>query len=137
MMGQTCNDIPGSRLTIALCYVPCFASSCSCVVGSISTTANCLRRRNPHQAVKNKDRNYTRSSLREFIPDADERPNYYLDRLDRRNAVGTTAVAPEPRTSKNRDPAREARPPYKAMPARLEYGPAYEGRRRLQRPDGG
>jgi hypothetical protein len=88
MMGQTCNDIPGSRLTIALCYVPCFASSCSCVVGSISTTANCLRRRNPHQAVKNKDRNYTRSSLREFIPDADERPNYYLDRLDRRNAVG-------------------------------------------------
>jgi hypothetical protein len=119
MMGQTCNDIPGSRLTIALCYVPCFASSCSCVVGSISTTANCLRRRNPHQAVKNKDRNYTRSSLREFIPDADERSNYYLDRLDRRNAVGTTAVAREPRTSNK---SRLCLKYYKPIPARLEYG---------------
>jgi hypothetical protein len=91
----------------------------------------------PDQAVKNKDRNYTRSSLREFIPDADARLNDYLERLDGRNAAGTTAVARKPRTSKNRDPAREARPPYKAMPARLEYGPAYEGRRRLQRSDRG
>jgi hypothetical protein len=80
--------------------VPCFASSCSCVVGSTSSTAYCLPSTQPAQAVKNKDRNYIRSSLREFIPDADERLNDYLERLDRRNAAGMTAVAREPRTSK-------------------------------------
>jgi hypothetical protein len=85
----------------------------------------------------NKDRNYTRSSLREFIPDADERLSDYLERLDRRNSAGTTAVAREPRTSKNSRPCARSAPPYKAMPARLEYGRAYEGRRRLQRSDRG
>jgi hypothetical protein len=95
------------------------------------------RRSNPHQAVKNKDRNYTRSSLREFIPDADERLSDYLERLDRRNAAGTTVVAREPRTSKNSRPCARSAPPYKAMPARLEYGSPYEGRRRLQRSDRG
>jgi hypothetical protein len=61
------------------------------------------RRRNPHQAVKNKDRNYTRGSLREFITDADERLSDYLERLDRRNAAGTTAVAPNQEPRKTRD----------------------------------
>src|SRR6204780_3745879 len=34
------------------------------------------------KAVKNKDRNFTRASLREFIRTADERLNEYLERLD-------------------------------------------------------
>jgi transposase len=38
------------------------------------------------KAVNNKDRNYTRSSLREFIRAADERLNDYLERLDRSDA---------------------------------------------------
>ena len=39
MMGQTFNNIPESPLRITLRSAPCFASSCSRVVGSISTTA--------------------------------------------------------------------------------------------------
>ena len=38
------------------------------------------------KAVNNKDRNFTRSSLREFIRAADERLNDYLERLDRSDA---------------------------------------------------
>jgi transposase len=38
------------------------------------------------KAVNNKDRNFTRSSLREFIRAADERLNGYLERLDRSDA---------------------------------------------------
>jgi hypothetical protein len=47
-------------------------------------------RLNPHQAVNNKDRNFTASSLREFIRDADERLNDYLERLDRSDAEHVT-----------------------------------------------
>jgi hypothetical protein len=94
------------------------------------------RRRNPHQAVKNKDRNYTRGSLREFITDADERLSDYLERLDRRNAAGTTAVAPNQEPRKTRD-VRAKRATLQGDAARPEYGRAYEGRRRLQRSDRG
>jgi hypothetical protein len=78
MVGQTCNNTPESPLTIALRSAPCVASSYSCVVGSISTTLNC-HRLNPHRAIKNKDRNFARISLREFIPNADERLHDYLE----------------------------------------------------------
>jgi hypothetical protein len=87
---------------------------------------------------KNKDSNFTRSSLREFIPDADQRPNNYLQRLDRSNAAnGTTGGEARTKNLKNRNSAREVRLLYEAMPAQLEHGRACEGRRRLQCSDRG
>jgi hypothetical protein len=53
------------------------------------------------KAVNNKDRNFTRTSLREFIRAADERLNDYLARLDASDiedsasAGGATAVRHE------------------------------------------
>ena len=49
---------------------------------STSTAANCWRSTNRIKAVNNKDRNFTRASLRAFIRAADERLNEYLEQLD-------------------------------------------------------
>jgi transposase len=74
------------------------------------------------KAVNNKDRNFTRSSLREFIRAADERLNDYLDRLDRSDAEdgGTGGGARTNNLAEKIAALREKRARYEAMLARLE-----------------
>ena len=102
------------------------------------------------KAVNNKDRNFTRSSLREFIRAADERLDDYLKRLDEGD-VEDGATGGGARTKNLAEKiealAQEARPLRgDAGPARPDrrgpdladrsrqprHGRAYEGRRRLQ-----
>jgi hypothetical protein len=81
-----------------------FAGSCSCVVGSISATANCLPSTEPALGSQ-----LNPQFAEKFIPDVDERLNDFIERLDRRNAAGTMALAREPRNlEKSRLCARSA-----------------------------
>jgi len=74
------------------------------------------------KAVNNKDRNFTRGSLREFIRAADERLNDYLERLDRSDAEdGATHGGARTKNLAEKIAAlREKRGRYEAMLARLE-----------------
>jgi transposase/IS5 family transposase len=74
------------------------------------------------KAVNNKDRNYTRSSLREFIRAADERLNDYLERLDRSDAEdGATRGGARTRNLAEKIAALQAkRGRYEAMIRHLE-----------------
>src|ERR1700729_199091 len=107
------------------------------------------------KAVNNKDRNFTRSSLREFIRRADERLEDYLKRLDEGDVEdGATGGGARTKNLAEKDcgAQREARPlPSDASPARPDrrgpdladrsrqpgHGRAYEGRCRLQHSSGG
>src|SRR6202046_172072 len=74
------------------------------------------------KAVNNKDRNFTRSSLREFIRTADERLNEYLERLDHGDVEGG-ATNGWPRTKNLAEKMAalgEKRGRYQAMLAQLE-----------------
>jgi transposase len=73
-------------------------------------------------AVNNKDRNFTRSSLREFIRAADERLDDYLARLNASDVEdGATANGGRTRNLAEKIAALgEKRGRYQAMPAQLE-----------------
>ena len=105
------------------------------------------------KAVNNKDRNFTRSSLRAFIRAADERLNEYLERLDHGDVEdgATNGGARTKNLAEKIAALGEKRGRYQAMLAQLErtdedsdladrsrqprHGRAYQGRRWLQRPD--
>ena len=74
------------------------------------------------KAVNNKDRNFTRSSLRAFIRAADERLNEYLERLDRGDAEdGATSGGARTKNLAEKIAAlREKRGRYQAMLAQLD-----------------
>jgi hypothetical protein len=105
------------------------------------------------KAVNNKDRNFTRSSLRAFIRAADERLEDYLKRLDEGDvADGATSGGARTKNLAEKIAAlTEKRRRYNAMLSQLDrtgedqisltdpdsrakprHGCAYEGRRRLQ-----
>ena len=80
-------------------------------------------RRNPHQGgINNKDRNFTRSSLREFIRRADEWLEDYLKRLDEGDvADGATGGGARTKNLAEKIAAlSEKRGRYQAMLAQLE-----------------
>ena len=107
------------------------------------------------KAVNNKDRNFTRSSLRAFIRAADERLEDYLKRLDEGDVEdGATGGGARTKNLAEKIAAlSEKRGRYQAMLAQLDrtgedqisltdpgqprHGRAYEGRRRLQHSSGG
>jgi transposase len=74
------------------------------------------------KAVNNKDRNFTRASLRAFIRTADERLNEYLERLDRGDVEdGATSGGARTKNLAEKIAAlREKRGRYQAMLAQLE-----------------
>ena len=74
------------------------------------------------KAVNNKDRNFTRSSLREFIRAADERLEDYLKRLDEGDVEdgGTSGGARTKNLAEKIAVLREKRGRYNAMLAQLE-----------------
>jgi len=101
-------------------------------------------------AVNNKDRNFTRSSLREFIHAADERLDDYLARLDASDIEdgATTGGARTKNLAEKIEALRKKRGRYEAMLAQLDRTgedqisltdpdsramAAYEDRRGLQR----
>ena len=74
------------------------------------------------KAVNNKDRNFTRASLAEFIKPADATLDDYLQRLDKSDAAEQAArrlAGQEPGREDRRDP-RSAATRYKAMLAELD-----------------
>jgi transposase len=74
------------------------------------------------KAVNNKDRNFTRSSLREFIRTADERLNEYLERLDHGDVEdgATNGGARTKNLAEKIAALGEKRGRYQAMLAQLE-----------------
>src|SRR4029077_5642118 len=74
------------------------------------------------KAVNNKDRNFTRSSLRAFIRAADERLNEYLERLDHGavEAGGTRGGARTRNLAEKIAALGEKRGRYQAMLTQLE-----------------
>ena len=95
---------------------------CCCADGSTSTAASCWRWTEPIKAVNNKDRNFTRSSLRAFIERAtDEQLNEYLERLDEGDvADGATSGGARTRTWPKESRSLAKRGRYQAMLAQLE-----------------
>ena len=119
----TARQVADFRREIGRPSGPCSGSSCCFSGGSTSTDASCWPWTETRiKAVNNKDRNFTRNSLQDFIRAADERLDDYLRRLDEGDIEegGTGGGARTKNLAEKIEALRQKRGRYGAMLAELE-----------------